>query len=195
MRRAGLWLAISALFLLPAFAQETGNDRKAEESGSQETWRIVNFVLLAGGLGFLIVKNGGPFFAARSRKITEDLAQGEEARREAERRAAEVERRLSTLDTEIARLREESRKEADNQRERMRQETASELAKMQARTEQEIASAGKTARAELKRYSGELAIGIAEQKIRSRMNADTQDTLVVGFLGELEDPSARPRVN
>ncbi|MBV9505694.1 MAG: ATP synthase F0 subunit B [Acidobacteriia bacterium] len=195
MRRFG-WraLVLGLLLVLPAIAQESENGKKGEEANDMG-WRIANFALLAGGLGYLIGKNGGPFFAGRSRKITGDLARGEEARKEAERRSAEVERRLANLESEIAALRTRSRAEADQNAERMRQDTAAEMAKIRARSEQEIAAAGKTARAELKRYSAELAIGIAEQKIRSRLNSDTQDALVGDFLGELDDPAAQNRKN
>ena len=72
----------------------------------------------------------------------------------------------------------------------MAQHTAAEIAKIQAHAEQEIASAGKAARMELKRYSAELAIDLAEQKIRARMTPETQDALVRGFVRDL---SHRPR--
>jgi F0F1-type ATP synthase membrane subunit b/b' len=42
------------------------------------------------------------------------------------------------------------------------------------------------ARAELKRYSAELAIGLAERKIRARMNAATQDALIGSFAENLD---------
>jgi len=172
-----------------AAAQENENGKKAgEEGGAEDIWRVVNFMIMAGGVGYLIVKNAGPFFAARSKKIREEIVQGEEARQEAERRAAEVDRRLANLEADIAGLRAESAHEAEREFERMRQRTAAELAKIQAHAEQEIAAAGKTARAELKRYAAELAIGLAERKIRTRMNAETQDGLVASFVHELETP-------
>ena len=172
-----------------AAAQENETGKKAgEEGGAEDIWRVVNFGIMAGGVGYLIVKNAGPFFAARSKKIREEIVQGEEARQEAERRAAEVDRRLANLEADIAGLRAESAHEAEREIERMRQRTAAELAKIQAHAEQEIAAAGKTARAELKRYAAELAIGLAERKIRTRMNAETQDGLVASFVHELEPP-------
>jgi hypothetical protein len=42
---------------------------------------------------------------------------------------------------------------------------------------------------ELKRYSAELAIQLAEQKIRARMTPETQDELVRGFVDDLAHPS------
>ena len=172
-----------------AVAQEKESGQKAgEESGADELWRVVNFVIMVGGLGFLIVKSAGPYFAARLKKIREEIVQGEEARQEADRRAGEVDRRLANLEADIASLRADSQREAERELERIRQRTAAEMAKIRAQAEQEIVSAGKTARAELKRYAAELAIGLAERKIRTRMNADAQDGLVSAFVQELETP-------
>jgi F0F1-type ATP synthase membrane subunit b/b' len=172
-----------------AVAQESEAGKKAgEEGGAELLWRVVNFGIMAGGVGYLIVKNAGPFFVSRSQKIREEIVQGEQARQEAERRAAEVDRRLANLEADIAGLRAESEREAEREFERIKQRTAAEIAKIQAHAEQEIAAAGKTARAELKRYAAELAIGLAERKIRTRMNAETQDGLVASFVHELETP-------
>jgi F-type H+-transporting ATPase subunit b len=176
-------------FLRISAAQENESGKKAGEgSGAEDIWRVVNFVIMAGGVGYLIVKNAGPFFAARSKKIREEIVQGDEARQEAERSAAEVDRRLANLEADIASLRADSEREAQHEFERMRQRTAAEIAKIQAHGEQEIAAAGKTARAELKRYAADLAIGLAERRIRTRMNAETQDGLVAGFVHELDAP-------
>jgi F-type H+-transporting ATPase subunit b len=193
MKRLAFGIILLGLFLAGfpgiAAAQENETGSKArEESGAEDIWRVVNFVIMAGGVGYLIVKNAGPFFAARSKKIREEIVQGEEARQEAERRAAEVDRRLANLEADIAGLRAKSEREAELEFERMRQRTAAEIAKIQLHAEQEIATAGKTARLELKRYAAELAIGLAERKIRTRMNAETQDGLVASFVHELETP-------
>jgi F0F1-type ATP synthase membrane subunit b/b' len=142
--------------------------------------------VLAGGLGYLIGKHSGPFFAARSMKIRKDMIDAGNARTEAETRAAEVERRLANLEAEIAALRAGSQKEEQAETGRFGRHTAAEIAKTQAQAEQEIAAAGKAARLELKRYCAELAVGLAEQKIRARMTPDTQDALVRGFVRDLK---------
>jgi len=172
-----------------AVAQENESSKKAGgESSADDIWRVVNFVIMAGGVGYLIVKNAGPYFAARSKKIREEIVRGEEARQEADRRAADVDRRLANLEADISNLRAESEREAEREFERIRERTTAEIAKIRAQAEQEIVSAGKTARAELKRYAAELSIGLAERKIRTRMNAEAQDGLVSGFVHELETP-------
>jgi F-type H+-transporting ATPase subunit b len=173
-------LALMACFMAsPIFAAE-------KEQGGLEVWKWANFVVLAGALGYLIGKKGGPFFAARSTQIRKDIVDADEVRKEAETRAAEVDRRLASLEAEIAALRAESGKEAEAEAGRAARHTAAELAKTQANAEQEIAAAGKAARLELKRYCADLAVRLAEQKIRARMTPETQDTLVRGFVRDLE---------
>jgi F-type H+-transporting ATPase subunit b len=119
------------------------------------------------------------------------MLEAEEARRQAEMRAAEVESRLANLDADIATLRAEAQRSSEAEAQRIAQQTAAEMARIQAHAEQEIVSAGKAARLELQRYSAELAIALAEQKIRARMTPETQDALVQGFVRRLESGASR----
>jgi F0F1-type ATP synthase membrane subunit b/b' len=195
MRRLILTLTL-ALAMAPGFLFAQEGEKKAgheanqthekPESGNLEIWKWVNFLILAGGLGYLIGKNAGPFFASRSASIRKDMEVSQQQRKEAEARAAEVERRLATLETEIARLRSESEGEMKAGAARISQQTAEEIAKIQAHAGQEIAAAGKHARSDLKRYSAELAMGLAEQKVRARMTPGTQDELVDSFVRDLK---------
>jgi F-type H+-transporting ATPase subunit b len=154
--------------------------------GPSDVWKWANFALLAGGLGYLINKNAGPFFEARSKRIKKEMLEAAAARKDADLRAAEVEQRLANLEAEVATLRAESQKETAAEAERLTQQAAAEIAKIQAHAEQEIVSAGKAARGELKRYSAHLAVGLAEQKVRARMTPDTQEDLVQSFLHNLK---------
>ena len=187
--------ALLLLLCVPAMvmsAQETEakETHEAGEEGHMELWKWANFLVLAGALGYLIGKNAGPFFDARSGSIRQDMEDSLRQRQEAEARAAEVDRRLASLEADIAALRGESQREAQTETDRMARQTAAEIAKIQAHAEQEIASAGKAARMELKRYSAELAIGLAEQKIRARMTPAAQDSQVQAFVRDLtRDPT------
>ena len=179
MKRFARLALVVCFVVAPNFAQD-------KEGGSLQIWKWANFVVLAGGLGYLIGKNGGPFFAARSVKIRKDMTEAGDARKEAEARAAEVDRRLANLEAEIAVLHADSGKEEEAETGRFGRHTAAEIVKTQARAEEEIAAAGKAARLELKRYCAELAVGLAEQKIRARMTPETQDALVRGFVRDLK---------
>jgi F-type H+-transporting ATPase subunit b len=201
MKRLLSIAALAALTYSPAaFAQETATEKAVErasespsegEHGGMELWKWANFVVLAGALGYLVSKNAGPFFAARSRQIRKDMIEADDLRKQAEARAAEVDRRLANLDAEIAALRAESQRETQSESERLSKYAVAEIAKLQAHAQQEIVSAGKAARLDLKRYSAHLAVTLAEQKIRARMGATTQDTLIQNFVRKLEPPAAR----
>jgi len=161
-----------------------GEEGFAEKHELELKW--ANFLLLAGLLGYMIGKNAGPFFAARSAGIRKDMDESLRQRQEAEATVADVTRRLGNLEQEIAGLRAQSENEAKAETARMAQQTAAEIAKIQAHAEQEIASAGKAARISLKKYSAELAMGLAEQKVRARMTPATEDALVQGFVRNLK---------
>jgi len=165
---------------------------KKEEAESSKLigWKWANFALLAGAIIYFGAKNGPAFFAARSRQIRKDMIEAGDARKEADERAAAVDRKLANLGADIARLREESAQERATETEQLRRHREAERAKVQAHAEREIESAGKAARLELKRYAAGLAVELAERRIRERMTPATQDRLVRGFVRDLDSPSA-----
>jgi F-type H+-transporting ATPase subunit b len=185
---------LGAQGMAPVGAQqhETASERAAEgaeavtegEDGMQ-LWAWANFVLLAGGLVWVFRKNAVPYFTARAVGIRQGMMEADKARAAAEQRIAAVEARLARLGADIKALKDAAMAEEKSEHERVRQETAAELAKIRVHAEREIASAGKAARAELKRYSASLAVAGAVEKIRARMNPATQDALVHGFAHDL----------
>jgi F-type H+-transporting ATPase subunit b len=180
---------------LPVVAQEheTEAKRLAETRGVTEhgnllVWGWINFILLAGGLGYLVKKNAGPYFAQRSQQIRKGMMDADRARAEADAKVADVDRRLANLATEIENLRREAHEQARTEAHRMRLESAAEMAKIQTRTVEEIAAAGKAARLDLRRYSASLALSLAETKITARLSPQVQDNLVNGFVAHLAHP-------
>jgi F0F1-type ATP synthase membrane subunit b/b' len=59
------------------------------------------------------------------------------------------------------------------------------LQRIQAQSAQEIELMSRAASAELRKYSAELALDLAQQRIRSRMTQDTQNSLADQFLQDL----------
>ena len=174
----------AAVFAAPLLAAEEGG---GEEAPGVMIWKILNFLILAGLLGWLLVKNLGPALAANRQAIADGLAAGEKAKQEAETRAAAVQAKLATLDQEIAALRTEARAERDREADRIRRDAESEMARIGMQAEFEMVSAGKQARLELRRYAANLALDLAEQKVRARMTPGVQAGLLSGFLVSLDD--------
>ena len=180
MKQAGRF---ALLFCLAAgFAFAEGN----EGSSSLLMWKWANFLVLAGALGYLMVKTLPPLFAERTEAITKDMVESQKIRKDADDVAADVERRLASIETEIAALRAESREETTAESGRLAKHTATEIARIQAQAAREIGDAGKDAQNELKFYASGLAIDLAAQKIRARMTPATEDRLVRGFVRDLK---------
>jgi F-type H+-transporting ATPase subunit b len=173
-----------------ALAEEPAKkETEASKEGSLKMWEWANFLILAAGLGYVIVKQAGPYFAARSARISQDMVESGRVAKEAEARVAEVERRLAGLEAEIAALRAESQKESAAETDRYAKQTTAEIAKIGVRGEQEIAAAQKAARLDLQRYAAQLAVELAGQKIRTRMDPDAEDRLVAGFVRGVDRPA------
>lgn len=171
-------------------AREAADEKQAAEDARLMGWKWANFVVLAGAIGYMAAKHGPAFFAARSRQIRKDIIEAGDARKEADERAAAVDYKLANLGADIARLREESASEREAETQQLLRHRETERAKIHSHAEREIESAGKAARLELKRYAADLAIALAERKIRERMSAAVQDLLVRGFVHDLESPDA-----
>ncbi len=109
-------------------AEKKGGAEKEESFAEKHELELkwANFLLLAGLLGYLIGKNAGPFFAARTAGIRKDMEESLRQREEAEAKAADVDRRLANLEKEIAALRgagrsaREGRNRADGAADRSR---------------------------------------------------------------------------
>jgi len=186
-------MLLCAAVALPVRAQEGEKGEKKE--GGMEVWAWANFLLLAGGLGYIAKKNAGPYFAARSLHIRKALVEAQELRAEADAKVAEIERRLANLGAEIEVMRRDALAEQEAESQRVRHEAAAEMAKVEARLAEEIAAAGKSARLELRRYSTELALGLAENKIMARMTPALGNQLVEHVVAHLAEPASRAQAN
>ena len=201
--RARVACAAFAFFLGASLIQAQEPHAKAAEQTTHakgeggnlgsSIWAWANFAILAGVLGYVISKKGGPWFASRSQSIRQGIAEAEDIRAKAEASAAEVDRRLASLETEIEKLRSNARQEQAAEAERIRAQSAADLSRIQETATREIESASKGARLELKRYAAQLAVDLAEQKIRRQMTPQLQSTLVENFARDLEHPAASPR--
>jgi len=159
---------------------------------SELFWMWANFAILAGGLFFLLRKPTAAFFAGRSESIKKDIAESKLLREEAEKRLAEMDRRLGALGVEIEKLRTEIRAEFAHDGERIRKETERRLARLQQQAEQQIESIGRDAREQLRGHAAKLAIDLAEQRLRERIDANAQQRLVDGFVHSIDrQPEAR----
>jgi F-type H+-transporting ATPase subunit b len=136
-------------------------------------------------------KNLPTFFNTRTASIQKGIAEAQQVKRDAEQRAAATDARVSALGADIEKFRTEASVEMHREGERIQQETERQIAKLKEQAAQEIESAGKTARRELKTYAAQLALELAEQRIRGRLDATTEAALIDRFVGDLKRQGSR----
>ncbi len=198
MKRLLYCLVLTATLCLAQHDGPRSEEAKVERTDAKEErdltgWKWANFAILAGLLGWLVAKNAGPFFEGRSREIQKGISDAARLKYEAEQRARAMEDRISGLQAQIQEMRAEAQQELQAEGKRIQAETAQLLAKIHSQAEQDIASAAKAARQELKAHSVELAIQLAETKLRGRIDSETQGALVSRFAADLR--ARRPELN
>jgi F0F1-type ATP synthase membrane subunit b/b' len=186
LKRIFLFICLTLfVWQLPALSQEAAKHESKGEQPHETLWKTVNFIILAGALGYLIGKNGGAFFQGRDTYIRKGLEDAAKISAEAEVRTAEISHKLAQLESEIAELRRGAKTELEADQQRAREETTRILAKVNAHAHQDIEAAGKAARQQLKAYAADLSVKLAEGQLRSQMNAGAEDALLSAFVDDL----------
>jgi F0F1-type ATP synthase membrane subunit b/b' len=191
MRRANFAVALGlafASYVLPQDPSEVPVPQAQHEAETGDPWiwwKWINFLILVGGLGYMAAKFAPPMFRARSEEIQQALADAAKVKKDAEAQAANIEHRLNNLQIEIENLRQTAQAEAAAEGERIRQETERRLTRIQEQSAQEIVLMTRAARHELRKYSADLAVSLASQRIRSRMTPEIKQNLMDGFLDDL----------
>lgn len=187
--------ALLLVFMLGAYAcwgQEHGGEHgAAAEHGAEHgdpllPYKFLNFAVLAGGLGYVFVKVGIPALRGQQSAITESLTASARKAEEAAREAAAIEAKIANLDGAMAGIRAKAKEELSAEAARLARETEAQLAKVQHAASLEIESAAKSVRVELKAYAADLALNLAAEKLRSRIDAPAQTRLADRFIQRLE---------
>jgi F-type H+-transporting ATPase subunit b len=160
-------------------------EHAAEAEEPSILWKWINFAILAGGLGYLMAKTLPKVFAERTSEIQKNITEAQQVKRDAEARAAQMDARLKALGADIETFRKQAATEMQQEGERIRQETTAQIKKVEQQAALEIEAAGKTATRELRQYSAELALKLAEERVRARLDAASESALVDGFVKEL----------
>jgi F-type H+-transporting ATPase subunit b len=133
---------------------------------SFELWRWVNLIIFICLFIYILRRPVSQAMRARREGIHRDLMRAQEERDAARAKLEEVEARLARLDAEMVALRDQSQREAAEERERIRLSTEEETRKLREQAQREIESAGKAARQQLREFAAEQSVQLAEEMIR-----------------------------
>lgn len=143
-----------------------------------EAWKFINLFIFVGLLVYLLRKPVSDAFKARRESIRAELIKAQQERDAAVARLRQVEERLKNLDAETAGIREQTQREAEMEATRIAEQTATDIEKMRENARREIAAGAANARRELRQFSADESIRLAEEMVKQNLQGENAARLV-----------------
>ncbi len=151
-----------------------------------DTWKVLNFGILAVAGFFIARKPVAQFFSSRTKDIEEELSELERKKADAEKKLAEYEARFRNLDQESKQIVEDYIKQGEEAKKRIIAEAGAQADKLEDMAKRNIEQEFKSAKAALQQEIAESAMAQAEAVIKESISAEDQDRLVDEYLKKVE---------
>ena len=182
-------VAVLSMAALPpvAFAAPSSGSQAEHQAAAKEDApegivstiaKVFNFAVLAGVLVYFLKTPIVTYLASRSTEIRQDLVAAAELGEQARAQLKQIDERMKELPAELDTLRArgaEDMRAASAERERLLEQTR-----------REIETRLRIARRELTAHAADLAVTVAEQRIRRTITPDDQIRLVDRYAAELQ---------
>jgi F-type H+-transporting ATPase subunit b len=179
-------LVFAALFGFAAVAMAAEEGANSAERPAADVFKWIHFVIIVAGVLWLCIKVLPPHIRRTADKISAAISKATAARSEAEKQLKEAALKLTRLEQEISRFREQAQKDAAAELERLRGMTKIDLEKVSAAAKVEMEAAERAARVELKALAAKLAMDRAESLVSERMTPAVQESMINNFVQSLQ---------
>ncbi len=171
---------LSGLFILTAtsLAFASGGGEEHTPLWKEYMWKIFNFVLLIVVLFKFGKKPFADFLQKRSETIAKTLQEAKAARETAEKALREVQERLRTKDAEIEAILSAAKRSGEQERNAIIEESARLKEKILEQAKSNIEFELKNAKEVIKAEAVELAMELAEKKLKEKLTTDEQEKLL-----------------
>ena len=153
----------------------------------QSIAKVVNFAILGGVLVYFLKAPIGTYLATRSTQIRQDLVTAAELRSTATAQLADIERKLQALPSELEKLRVQGEQDVKAEQARITKAAADERERLIAQTHREIEARLRVAKRQLTEHAADLAIKIAEDRIKRTITPEDQLRLVDRYAAQLRE--------
>ena len=152
-----------------------------------EVWKFVNLFIFTGLLIYILARkaNLGLAFQNRRESIKNELEKARRERDAALQKLKEVEERLTGLNSQVASINEDAKREAAAERERIAKSTEEEIAKLTAQGQREIENAARAAKKDLQRFTAEQSVNLAEAILKREMRPEDDARLIARDIEEM----------
>jgi F-type H+-transporting ATPase subunit b len=176
-----LALLLSVLSISTALGA-SGGEGGSKGWGSTDTFRVMNFAVLAIVLVYLLRKPLSQALSSRINGIKVELEDLEARKDEAEKKLAEYNEKLAQLEKEAERIVEDYIKQGHEAGERILKEAQASAEKLKAQARRNIEHEFEQAKLKLQVEIFENSLEKAEDIIKKKFSADDQDRIVDEYL-------------
>lgn len=149
-------------------------------------YRVINFVILFGGIGYVLSKPVKRFLKERSNAVKQAIEEAKKAKMDAEAKARFYEEKLANLDAEITALKEQFKKEAEEEKSRIVREVEEQIAKAKERMEKSLEQERLKMREDVMKETVSLALTIAEEIIKRNVTKEDHKKWIEEYIKMME---------
>ncbi len=182
LRMASLVVMVSVAMIGAAWAASDGHGGVHNSWLTIDTWKVLNFGILALGAFIVIKKTVPPLLKSRSQGIEEEINELEKKKADAEKKLAEYQAKFKNLDQESKQIVEDYIKQGEEAKTRILAEAEEQAGKLEDMAKRNIEQEFKAAKAKLQQEVVEKAMEKAEEVIKASISSDDQDKLVDDYL-------------
>ncbi|MBW2654515.1 MAG: ATP synthase F0 subunit B [Deltaproteobacteria bacterium] len=147
-----------------------------------DTWKTLNFGILAVVGFFLARKPVAQFFSSRAKSIEDEINELEQKKTDVQKELVEYQAKFKNLDQESKQIVEDYIKQGEEAKKRIIIEAEEQAEKLEDMAKHNIQQEFKSAKAKLQQEIVEKALEKAEEIINSSISSDDQDKLVDEYL-------------
>ncbi len=141
-------------------------------------FRWLNFLIVFGGIGYLIMASTEAHFSAPTRrKFPSSIVEATAVKAEADRELRETEAKVEHLDQDLTAMREEARRNWAAESERLRASSVAEIEKINQAARGELAASERAAQQQLRHIAAALSVERAAALVSSRMNPEIRSRM------------------
>jgi F-type H+-transporting ATPase subunit b len=178
---------VTTVLAAPQHEAEAAPEAAHEQTLLQTAAKIANFAILVGLLVYFLRTPVSAYLVSRATVIRRDLVTAAEMRASAAAELAEIERKLQSLPAELAALKAQGAQDVAAEQTRIAQTAAAERERLIQQTRREIETRLRVARRELTEHAAQLAVRIAEERIKRTITPEDQMRLVDRYTAQLRE--------
>jgi F-type H+-transporting ATPase subunit b len=149
--------------------------------------RLFNFAVLVGVLVYFLKSPLVGYLVSRGTQIRQDLVTAAEMRTAASAQLSEIQARMATLPGELEALRRQGAADVKSEQGRIAEAATQERDRLLDQTRREIDMRLRVAKRELTEHAAQLAVQVAEQRIKRVITPEDQIRLVDRYASQLKE--------